>query len=90
MSLAFDRRQLIGATALAGGLLAAPGWAKRGISSTWPTLQAFLDSEVASKYVPGDGGAIARGTDQADFLVAGRLSQDPGAAAITPDSLWRC
>ncbi len=90
MSIELNRRHFIGATALASGFLAAPSWAKRGISSTWSTVQAYLDEKVASKYIPGDGGAIARGTDQADFLVSGRLSQDSSSAAITPDSLWRC
>jgi CubicO group peptidase (beta-lactamase class C family) len=90
MSIELSRRHFIGATALAGGFMAVPSWAKRGISTVWPTVQAYLDEKIASKYVPGNGGAIARGTDQADFLVAGRLSQDPAAAAITPDSLWRC
>lgn len=90
MSIELNRRHFIGATALAGGFLAAPAWARRGISSAWSSVQAYLDQEVASKYIPGDGGAIARGTDQADFLVSGRLSQDPDAAVVTPDSLWRC
>lgn len=90
MGIDLNRRHFIGATALAGGFLAAPSWAKRSISSAWSTVQAYLDQEVARKYIPGDGGAIAYGTDQADFLVSGRLSQDPDAAAITPDSLWRC
>ena len=93
MTIALNRRHFIGATALAGGFAAAPAWAKeaaRGISSTWPQVQAYLDSRIAEKYVPGDGGALARGTDQADFLVAGRLAQDSAAPAITPDSLFRC
>ena len=90
MSIELNRRHFIGATALASGFLAAPSWARRGISSAWSTVQAYLDQKVASKYIPGDGGAIARGTDQADFLVSGRLSKDPDAPSITPDSLWRC
>lgn len=90
MSLELNRRHFVGASALAGGLLAAPAWARRGLSSLWTPVQAYLDQKVASKYIPGDGGAIARGTDQADFLVSGRVSQDPDASPVTPDSLWRC
>lgn len=90
MSLELNRRHFLGASALAGGILATPAWAKRGLSSLWSPVQAYLDQKVASKYVPGVGGAIARGTDQADFLLAGRVSQDPHAAPVTPDSLWRC
>lgn len=90
MSLELNRRHFLGASALAGGILATPAWAKRGLSSLWSPVQAYLDHKVASKYVPGVGGAIARGKDQADFLLAGRVSQDPHAAPVTPDSLWRC
>lgn len=90
MSMALDRRHFIGATALAGGFVAVPAWAKRVVAASWPKIQGYLDQQVSTKYVPGDGGAIARGTDQADFFVAGRLSQAPDAAPITPDSLFRC
>lgn len=90
MSIELNRRHFIGASTLAGGFLAAPAWARGGLSSAWGPVQDFLDRNVASNYVPGGGGALARGTDQADFLVSGRLSQDPDAAPITPDSLWRC
>lgn len=90
VSIELNRRHFIGAAALASGFLATPSWARRGISSVWSTVQDYLDQKVASKFIPGDGGAIARGTDQADFLVSGRLSKDPGAPPITPDSLWRC
>lgn len=90
MSMALDRRHFIGATALAGGFVSVPAWAKRDVATSWPQIQAYLDQQVSTKYVPGDGGAVARGTDQADFFVAGRLSQAPDAAPITPDSLFRC
>lgn len=90
MSIELNRRHFIGATALAGGFLAAPSWAKRAVSRTWPTIQSYLEQQVSSRYVPGDGGAIARGTGQADFLLAGRIAQSANAAPITPDSLFRC
>ncbi len=94
MSIELNRRHFLGGTAIIGGLAASPAWAKtvvtRGISASWPQIQAYLDDTVRRKYVPGVGGAIARGLDQAEFMVAGRLSKDDAAAAITPDSLWRC
>ncbi len=89
MTITLDRRRFIGAASASAGLIATPGWAQRGISSNWPKVQAYLDDTVTRKYVPGAGAAIARGTDQADFLVAGRLGRYEGAAAITPDTLWR-
>jgi CubicO group peptidase (beta-lactamase class C family) len=94
MSVALNRRFFLGSGAIAaGGLLATPTWAKtakRAISSQWLPVQADLDDTVGKKYVPGAGAALARGTDQADFLVAGQISKDGGAAAVTPDTLWRC
>lgn len=89
MTITLDRRRFIGAVGASAGLLTAPSWAQRGISSNWPKLQAYLDDNIARKYVPGAGAAIARGTDQADFLVSGVLGKYEGAAAITPDTLWR-
>ncbi len=91
MSLELNRRHFLGGAALVGGLLSTPTWAKqaaRGISPSWTKLQAMLDATITKKYVPGAGAAIARGTDQADFLVAGTLASD-STVAITPDTLWR-
>jgi CubicO group peptidase (beta-lactamase class C family) len=94
MSIQLNRRHFLGGAALVGGLAASPSWAKnavtRGISANWPQIQAYLDDTVRRKYVPGVGAAIARGLDQAEFMVAGRLAKDEASAAITPDSLWRC
>jgi CubicO group peptidase (beta-lactamase class C family) len=93
MTLVLDRRQLIVRTAALGaGLASAPSWARAAARSTtpgWKPVQEMLDATVGRKYVPGVGAALARGTDQADFLVAGRLSSESGSAAITADSLWR-
>jgi CubicO group peptidase (beta-lactamase class C family) len=91
MSFELNRRHFLGGSLLVGGALATPAWAKkatRGISSSWTQIQAMLDATIAKKYVPGVGAAIARGTDQADFLVAGSLAFGD-TTAITPDSLWR-
>jgi CubicO group peptidase (beta-lactamase class C family) len=91
MSLILNRRHFLGGSLLAGGLLATPAWAKeatRGISSSWTQIQAMLDATIAKKYVPGVGAAIARGTDQADFMTSGSLAFGD-TTAITPDTLWR-
>ena len=92
MTLLLNRRSLIGSAALLSGGAAMPAFARtklRGVSNTWPTIQAYLDETVARKYVPGTAASVARGLDQADFMVSGRLSQDPASAVITPDSLYR-
>lgn len=90
MGVELNRRRFIGASLLAGGFVAAPAWARNGVSPAWGGVQAYLEQKVSEKYVPGSGGALARGTDQADFLVAGQIAQDPASPAVTPDSLWRC
>ncbi len=91
MSLELNRRHFLGGSLLVGGLLSTPAWAKqaaRGITPSWTQIQAMLDATIAKKYVPGVGAAIARGTDQADFLTAGSLAFGD-TTAITPDTLWR-
>jgi CubicO group peptidase (beta-lactamase class C family) len=92
MTGVLNRRHFIGSAAIIGGATALPAFARtkmRDVSTTWPTIQAYIDASVAKKYVPGTAAAIARGVDQAAFMVSGRLSQDPASAAITPDTLWR-
>lgn len=92
MSIAIDRRLFLGGTALVGGLSAFPAFAKsamREIGHDWPKIQAMLDSYTSAKKVASGGGAIARGTDQADFLVSGTQSLDD-PTLVTPDSLFRC
>lgn len=92
MSIELNRRQLLGGSLLAAGLLATPGWAReaaRGISPSWAKIQMMLDTTIAQKYVPGAGAAVARGTDQADFLTVGTLAFDI-PTPVTPDTLWRC
>ncbi len=91
MSIALNRRHFITGTAAITAFSALPAYAKkpkRVISGTWGAVQAQLDENVRKKYVPGAGAAIARGTDQADFLVSGTLAKD-SQVAITPDTLWR-
>lgn len=91
MTLKIDRRAFLTSGAALTGLVAAPAWSRaivRDISAGWPTIQAALDKFVVEKCVPGTGGAIARGTDQADFLVSGTIAKG-STVAVTPDTLWR-
>jgi CubicO group peptidase (beta-lactamase class C family) len=90
VSVIATRRHFIGGAAAFGGLVATPAWArtKRGASSDWPLVQTAIDGFVRDKYVPGTAAAIARGTDQADFLVSGTIAMGSNVA-VTPDTLWR-
>ena len=84
-----DRRQLLGAAALFGGLSAAPAWAlARANRGGWDKVQALLDEYVASKKLPGLVGAIARAADDADFLKTGTLAVD-SKRAVDADTLYR-
>jgi CubicO group peptidase (beta-lactamase class C family) len=92
MSIQLNRRLFLTGAAAVSGYATLPAYArmpKRGISGAWPKVQAMLDETIRKKYVPGVAAAVARGIDQADFMVAGSLAKD-SATAITPDSLWRC
>lgn len=90
MSIELSRRHFIAGAAALGSIPAFPAFARsaRDIGGNWSGVQAFLDQTVGRKYVPGAGAALARGTDQADFFVAGTLAQD-STTPITPDSLFR-
>jgi CubicO group peptidase (beta-lactamase class C family) len=91
MSIELNRRHFITGTAAVSAFSALPAYAKkpkRFISGKWGVIQAEIDEHVRKKYVPGAAAAIARGTDQADFLVSGVLAKD-STIAITPDTLWR-
>jgi CubicO group peptidase (beta-lactamase class C family) len=93
VSIIFNRRNFVTGSAAVSAFSALPAYAKkskRGVSSVskWSAVQAQLDETVRKKYVPGAGAVLARGTDQADFLVAGTLAKG-STVAITPDSLWR-
>ncbi len=84
-----DRRQLFGAAALFGGLAATPAWARSRVNrGGWDKVQALLDDYVASKKLPGLLGAVARGTDDADFLMSGTLAID-SKRAVDADTLYR-
>lgn len=84
-----DRRQFLGSAALFGALAATPGWAlARANAGAWKNVQALLDAYVATKKLPGLVGALARGTDDADFLKTGTLAVD-SQRAVDADSLYR-
>lgn len=91
MSFEMNRRNFVsGSAALAAfsSLPAEARQAKRFIGKGWPMVQTMLDDTVRRAYVPGAGGAVARGTDQADFFTSGVTTQG-GKTAISPDSLFR-
>ena len=84
-----DRRHFIGQAALALGATGAPSWAlARANRGGWRGVQTMLDAWVGDGKVPGLAAAIARGTDDADFLVAGTIARD-STRAVDADSLFR-
>lgn len=54
-----------------------------------PNTQALFESLVREGKMPGIVGAFGAGDYPTLFLSAGRISDDAGAAAAGPDSLWR-
>ncbi|MGN6375360.1 MAG: serine hydrolase domain-containing protein [Sphingomonas sp.] len=59
------------------------------VAQPLPDVQALFDSYVAQDRMPGVVGAFGAGHLPTVFVSAGRLSDAPGAARATPDSLWR-
>ncbi|MEO7169133.1 MAG: serine hydrolase domain-containing protein [Sphingomonas sp.] len=79
---------------LAGGALAygtAPQAqpAAPASQTALPATQALFDSYVATNKMPGIVGAFGSGDLPTIFVSAGRIADDPTAAAAGPDSLWR-
>ncbi|TPG20355.1 class A beta-lactamase-related serine hydrolase [Sphingomonas koreensis] len=54
-----------------------------------PHVQALFDDYVAKDEMPGVVGAFGVGDLPTVFVSAGHLSDDPGAPAAGPDTLWR-
>lgn len=54
-----------------------------------PHVQALFDSYVAEDKMPGIVGAFGVGDLPTVFVSAGHISDDPGAPAAGPDTLWR-
>lgn len=84
-----DRRQFFGTAAMFGGLAATPGWALARVNAgAWDKVQAMLADYVATDKLPGLVGAVARGTDDADFLFAGTVARG-NKRAVDADTLYR-
>ncbi len=84
-----DRRHFLGGAAIAGGCVALPGWARtRAAQGGWPAVQTLFDSWVAEGKLPGMAAALARGTDEPRFIVAGTLATE-SARKVDADSLFR-
>ena len=85
-----DRRQIIGAGAGLLAFTAMPAFAKRGRHNNlgWDKVQSLLDGFVANDRLPGAVGALAHGTDDASFLVSGKIARDE-TRAMDADSLFR-
>jgi CubicO group peptidase (beta-lactamase class C family) len=54
-----------------------------------PNTQGLLDGYVRAGKMPGAVGAFGVGALPTVFVQAGRIADEPGAAAAGPDSLWR-
>ena len=65
-----------------------PQPAQPSVAAPLPHVQALYDGYVRDDKMPGIVGAFGFG-DQTAFVSAGHVSDDPGAAAAGPDSLWR-
>jgi CubicO group peptidase (beta-lactamase class C family) len=79
---------------LAGGAFAyeAAPQAQRAApvsQSPLPATQALFDSYVSTGKMPGIVGAFGVGDLPTVFVSAGKIADDPSAAAAGPDSLWR-
>ncbi len=85
-----DRRQLFGTGAGLLAFTALPAYAKRARRNNlgWGKVQTLFDAYVADDRLPGAVGAVGRGTDDASFIVSGRIARDE-ARAMDADSLFR-
>jgi len=90
----FDRRQVFAA---GSGLLAfgaLPALARDKVVAArqndlgWDAVQAMLDGYVGDDRIPGGVGAVARGSEDAQFLTAGTLARG-NTRPVDADSLFR-
>ena len=89
--LRIDRRQFFGSAALLGGFAATPAFAQalvRAAPQNWAAVQALLDSYVAEDKAPGTIAAVARGTDDPQFLASGKIGRGRDRA-VDADTLYR-
>jgi CubicO group peptidase (beta-lactamase class C family) len=89
MTVSVLRRSFLAGLGVGGGALVLPAavWAK-GAAPDYPALQAFLDSYITSKKLPGMVIAIKRAGDPVKYLSGGTIAFDSTAKA-TPESLFR-
>ncbi len=85
-----DRRQVFGAGAGLLAFTALPAYAKRARHNNlgWDKVQALFDGYVADNRLPGAVAAVAHGTDDASFIVSGKIARDE-TRAMDADSLFR-
>ncbi len=85
-----DRRQIFGAGAGMLAFTAVPALARQARRNNlgWDRVQALFDGYVADKRLPGAVGAVARGSDDASFILSGRIARDE-SRAMDADSLFR-
>ncbi|OYY91852.1 MAG: serine hydrolase [Sphingomonas sp. 28-66-16] len=79
---------LIASGALAGQAMRAPAPAMVD-NAPLPRTTALIDSYPATKKTPGIVAAIGRGDADPVIIAAGTLAEEPGAAKVDGDSLWR-
>lgn len=88
MDITLDRRQLFARAAFLGVGATVPHWAAaRSNTGAWTSAQTLLDRYAPGR-LAGVAAAVARGTDDADFLMAGTIARDQ-ARAVDADSLFR-
>jgi CubicO group peptidase (beta-lactamase class C family) len=85
-----DRRQLFGTGAGLLAFTALPAYAKRARFNNfgWNKVQTMFDAYVADDRLPGAVGAVGRGTDDASFIVSGKIGRSE-TRAMDADSLFR-
>jgi CubicO group peptidase (beta-lactamase class C family) len=85
-----DRRQLFGTGAGLLAFTALPAYAKRARHNNlgWDKVQTLFDGYVADNRLPGAVAALARNTDDASFIVSGKIARDD-TRAMDADSLFR-
>jgi CubicO group peptidase (beta-lactamase class C family) len=85
-----DRRQMLGTGAGLLAFTALPVHARRARYDNigWKKVQALFDAYVADNRLPGAVAAVARGTDDASFIVSGRIAREQ-TRAMDADSLFR-
>nr|WP_246848094.1 serine hydrolase domain-containing protein [Sphingomonas beigongshangi] len=67
----------------------APDAVPARANAAFPGTQALFDGYVRDGKMPGIVAAFGIGDRPTQFIAAGRIATDAGAAAVTPDSLWR-